>query len=353
MASLFVYKMYVLPNLTEKHYDKIKKMFNNFLWSGRRPKIPIEKLCNMVQLGGLKLVDMRVKELSLKASWIVYIKDDAFTAECCYECLDKTLRESIWYCNIKRRDIERIFTDSFWRDVLSAWSEINFKNSVNTEQEVLAQHLWYNSHIRVNDKCIFYKQAFKNGLVHVAQLYTCDGEIMPLKIMRQMFEITIMEYNSLITALPKEWKLKLKNKGNMIKDEKYLYETFIQSAKPAAVYYNMSIAKESQQFNTYVRWQVRLKTGLSYKEFLKLYTNLRKCTNVSKLRSFQYRLLNLSISLNVQLKKWKVIDNEACSNCSNEKETLEHFFYDCETAKLMRESIEEFIYDTRKSVKKI
>ena len=44
MASLFVYKMTVLPDLTSAQINAIHKIIINFLWNGAKPKIPLEIL---------------------------------------------------------------------------------------------------------------------------------------------------------------------------------------------------------------------------------------------------------------------------------------------------------------------
>ena len=44
IASLFVYKMSVLPSITDKYIDKLNAMMNSFLWNNRKPKIKLEIL---------------------------------------------------------------------------------------------------------------------------------------------------------------------------------------------------------------------------------------------------------------------------------------------------------------------
>ena len=44
VASLFVYKMTVLPLMPQEYITKLNQCFTNFLWNNRKPKIKIEIL---------------------------------------------------------------------------------------------------------------------------------------------------------------------------------------------------------------------------------------------------------------------------------------------------------------------
>lgn len=53
-------------------------------------------------------------------------------------------------------------------------------------------------------------------------------------------------------------------------------------------------------------------------------------TNVNqKTQKLQYRILNNYLNSNDRLKKLGVIDNDSCSFCKQEPETLEHLFATC------------------------
>ena len=58
-ASLFVYKMMVLPLLTPQIVQRYEGIITNFLWNGRRPKIALKMLQNAKRFGGLSLVDIK------------------------------------------------------------------------------------------------------------------------------------------------------------------------------------------------------------------------------------------------------------------------------------------------------
>ena len=59
------------------------------------------------------------------------------------------------------------------------------------------------------------------------------------------------------------------------------------------------------------------------------YSSVYKITNDSKLRIFQYKILNNCLFLNMNLFQFKKIESPNCAFCKSQIETLEHFFIDC------------------------
>ena len=85
--------------------------------------------------------------------------------------------------------------------------------------------------------------------------------------------------------------------------------------------------------NKYIKWRMELgeesELCSGVLEFGKLHTDIYRITNITKLRSFQYRLLQRGLVTNTSLCKWGIKPSELCSFCKQEKETLSHLFYYC------------------------
>ena len=61
MASLFVYKLQVLPILNDVMVKQIESIFTDFLWKGKRAKIPLGTMQKAKHEGGLGLVNIKFK----------------------------------------------------------------------------------------------------------------------------------------------------------------------------------------------------------------------------------------------------------------------------------------------------
>ena len=118
VASLFIYKMTVLPKMPKKLITKINRILTEFIWNGKWAKIALDILQTHPEEGGLGLANFEFKDWSLKISWVQIINSDEYVKEFAYRKLCKIIRDYIWKCNINQRDVIKIFGKSFWTDVL-------------------------------------------------------------------------------------------------------------------------------------------------------------------------------------------------------------------------------------------
>ena len=331
IASLFVYKMSVIPTIPDNFVRKLNEICENFIWNGRRPKIPIKILQANRDEGGAGLVNFELKDASLKASWLQILLTDPFLASFAYSKLSKELQEDIWNVNIKGNDVVKLFQNSFWRDVLQAWSSFNYKPQPQGK-EILGQFLWFNSHIRIGGKPILMNKPYKEGLKYLSQIVNVTGNFLPVQIICDMFQLTMMECNSLISAIPKEWKVKCEEIPEVNVEYDVNYNMFLRKSKCASYYYKMVNVQNGVAKNAIKKWE---KAGFlwEYGDFIELFNNVYKITTNTKLRSFQYRFLHYSIVLNSHLFRWKIKNDNLCTFCQESKEDIVHIFLKCSIVK--------------------
>ena len=241
IASLFVYKMSVLPLMSDVMIKEINKQVTWFLWDSKTPKISLATLQLAKKDGGVSLVDFKLRDQALKAEWVKIITTDQMVAQCAYKTLkvEGTLENLIWKANIIEKDIKTSFKASFWRDVLSAWMRYQAVEPLE-KNEICNQLIWYNSYIKVQGKLICYKKALDAGLMYVSQLFHSEGGLISCEDSCRFFDLTVMQWNSLITAIPKAWKCKLSSQiGYVPSDDKY--ENFLQKPKTVKLYYELML----------------------------------------------------------------------------------------------------------------
>ena len=81
MVSQFVYKLLCTYTPDETIFKTFRKIVTNFIWDSRKPKIAYERLVQPYELNGLKLVDLKLTNRSLKAGWVdrlIYSEDTQF-----------------------------------------------------------------------------------------------------------------------------------------------------------------------------------------------------------------------------------------------------------------------------------
>ena len=68
VASLFVYKMMVLPIIPKKVIKNMENVMREFLWNGKKAKIALNILQNPKTQGGLNLVNLEKRDKALKVT---------------------------------------------------------------------------------------------------------------------------------------------------------------------------------------------------------------------------------------------------------------------------------------------
>ena len=328
IASLFVYKMMVLPRIPDDIVQQVEASINLFLWNGARPKIPLHKLQLQKESGGVKLVNLVQKDKSLKIQWVRILQNDQSLAAVVYQLIQPDLKEKIWECNLRKGDVHLVLPrckNAFWHDVLYAWCEYH-ECSPNPRN---CQIIWCNSDIRVEDKPILFSKAVRKGLMHIGQLYD-NGKLRSAFVLCNTFGLTIMELNSIIAAIPRS----LKNQKN---------EPCILTCPKSSINYDRMTMDQNAMTAKCADWQKELGIDMDYVSFLLCFKELYSVTNVPKFRSFQLRLLHRALITNVHLEKWGMMESNMCTFCHKEKETYLHLFIYCQYARELWLKCEEYV----------
>ena len=166
MSSQFVYKLACLDSPSDSLCDNYKKKITQYIWEGKSPKIAYNTLICSRPEGGLKLVDIKKKDKSMKIKWISRLKHSESLASIAYYFLPD-IGEKIWECNLCYTDVTKILTKhSFWRDVLMSWCSYNYQQKTDLNA-ILNSIIWFNSDIKINDKPVFYKTWFHKGIIYI------------------------------------------------------------------------------------------------------------------------------------------------------------------------------------------
>ena len=69
-ASILMYRITVLPLLEPKYYQKYNQLIQDFIWNGKKAKIPLTVLQGNKIEGGCSLFNLRNKDLAFKIGWV-------------------------------------------------------------------------------------------------------------------------------------------------------------------------------------------------------------------------------------------------------------------------------------------
>ena len=339
IASLFVYRMTALRTLPDATVKRYKQLVSEFLWNGKKPKISWDILCADTNSGGLKLCDLKKKDKALKITWIQILQTDEELSTIAYNSLSADLGNRIWSCNLCSSDVHKLFPSSFWTDILQAWCEVNYDKKIDKPP---FQGIWGNSHLRSSDKPIIWRKCIHRGLFYVHQLYP-KGTLIGIKEAHDKYSLNLMELNILITALPKAWRESCRKQTPGESPPDTTYKRLVDTSNLAAQVYNHMVEQEDICEAKRKSWERDLHKDIPKQDFRNGFRHIFSVTNVTKLRSFQYRLLQRAIITNIALCKWGIVSTPMCSFCHQHEESILHILIHCRyTAELWIE-MEQFM----------
>lgn len=323
VSSLFVYKMQTVASPSAKWFDDYSRMIREFLWNGiHKTKIRYHKLINGHEYGGLKLVDLSFKNVSLKLKWLRNFDEN----------------ESFWASYLRRMfyvnnpfqgatapgDVKKSMRPSIFRDMVLEWFRINFpKIRVETFNDVLKQNLWCNSFITSNYQWLKPTTFSLLGINKVVDIVNLDnGQFYTWNELKENYNIMdngqFMFYRKIIASIPRTWKRIIK--ANLPSNPTYpFYEEFINKYKNTKeIYiYLRDLDQENTQNSLKLLWEIDLRINIPHSRWRKAQFNSFKISISVKLRYFQYRIINRLLYTNMRASKWIQGLTNQCTFCGN------------------------------------
>ena len=105
VASLFVHKMQVLPLMSEKNGYEIEIYVCAIYLEWKKTKSPLQTLYQLPQHGGLKLVNLRLRDIVLKIKWVQIIQSEPKCKELAMSLLHPSIGDEIFKCNLREEHV--------------------------------------------------------------------------------------------------------------------------------------------------------------------------------------------------------------------------------------------------------
>ena len=343
IISKAIYRLQVLPNPNKAFYDKYYNMQKEFLWDKKAPKIRKSLLINEKEAGGLKLQDIKIRNKALKARWVIRESSD-YLNQLKAKLLKLPSTFEIKEANVNKTDVEKKFrnqgkVNNIWVDVWKAWCEINY-HKPKSPNDIKNQYIHSNSHIKREGKPYIWTKIV-GKINRIEQIWDSKNKSFQKyeKIREEHGDtLDMISYITLTRSVPKEWvkilkmenpplisvegglqkiKSKLKNKGSVAK---VMYVTLLQKVT-------------TNNLDKRYKWEMELGTEIKDKVWTNLVKNTERLTLSTKLRYFQYKIINRSLTMNTHVAKWNKEQSEMCTFCNEEVESYMHCFVQCDISK--------------------
>ena len=275
----------------------------------------------------------------MKCKWVKKMTDGFFNNAVKY--FIPNCNKLFWSGNLKVIDAFKLMTHQslFWKSVVQAWCIYNFSIPSNCV-EVYNQQIWYNSFILVENKPIFYQNLYTKGIIFIKDLVNEDGHIMPVHDILIKYGLDnncVMVINSIVGAIPQQWKLMINNiHQNHDRNLQYSsnFQKAISSYSITKFIYQSLVKKRAKSFPDRIvdKWSDDINPYIIDRGFVSnCFELVIKSTISPKHRAFQFKLIHRVVVTNKMLYDWKLIDNNLCSFCNQQPETIFHMLWECTT----------------------
>lgn len=251
--------------------------------------------------------------------------------------------EYIWKCNFSRNDVDKGFpnlNNCFWKDVIKSWADYNFHTPI-TCSEIMHQNIWFNSHITINNQILFYIKWFRAGIQKVSDLFNRNGDFLSLNTIVTKYNIKIdfLNWCAIKKAIPTHWVSQISlEKGRNEQVKIYCRLDELKRTKKSVskvIYSNLMVSEYLIPIDTFSKWANELDIDyLDEGYWLEACQNIKLNTVSSSHRTFQIRYYNRILATNEKLCKMGIIENNKCSFCGEEIESLVHLFWNCKIIKI-------------------
>ena len=202
----------------------------------------------------------------------------------------------------------------------------------------MAQPLWLNNLIKIDNKHIFKKTWVKKGIFFVNDLIDENGNIYSKQTLCEKYNlpVTFLEYYGLIAAIPMEWKNTVKG-CNKLENVSCKNVVYLREHQKVTKYFTKLLIErlKPDTISSKTKWDIKLNLALDDDKWVKINNQTFQLSDDTLLRTFQYKINNRILYTNDKLYIFKLTDTELCSFCTETKETLLHHLWECHFVKTM------------------
>ena len=217
----------------------------------------------------------------------------------------------IWDCNLHYKDVEKYLSHNsvcITYHILCAWCKYNFSMQIEESEEILNEFLYGNSHLRWKNQVMFDKILINSTMNRIIDIFNIQEKrfLMYQEIRTAYGNIDPLLYFGILAAIPTLWKSTLKqtNLNRPIDIETNAQQLSGQKGTSKRIYWLLLLRLYPITNTNKLLWETDLNVFIEKTEWQKLFINFRKTIVLTKLQSFQYRLLHCALTTNVKRNKW-------------------------------------------------
>ena len=324
--SKLTYLFINIPDPSPQFLKEVDELFLRFLWGGKLNKIKKSTICKKYEEGGLKMVDIYSFLTTLKLSWVkrlTEIDSSSLNSAHLYPVLCNLEKFGFAYIEACISNIE----NPFWQDVLKHLKKLSrSKRKYEIEiSNIIDEPIFYNPKIKRGNKTIYIKEWETLGILKIKDVLNAENQCMDYVCFKEKYiapNTNFIVYFGIISAI----KIFMNNvKRNPCKYQTILSREMYDCIRKGNKFVKDKLLEDNVSPTSTAKWNMQF-NGLNWKT---IFTNCFKVSSDSQLQWFQSRLIHRILPTNKYLFTCNLKDSSTCYFCMNERETLNHLFWNC------------------------
>jgi len=339
ILSKIVHLWILLPHPPDHYMSELQNLCFNFVWNGKNDKINRKCSIKPVKKGGLNIPNVKKYAIALKLSWIKKLKQTQHKWKDLCLAMFPSLKQIEYYGS--SYFLQKANHNQFWKDVFSAYHDFCQHVNPTKSEDLLAEPVFYNINLKVGGKIISNYNLMKNGVRIISDFLTDRGDFYGILEFNDKYVVRVdfLTYAN-ITASIKDY---LKKERTVIENNYYnpyplALKTIYKVEKGSKEYYEL-LTDNEQKPNCCQKWEEKLNILPNWRTiFLKVHK-----INDANLKWLQLRIIHRILGTNIVLKHMNVVTDVLCNFCRNDRDSVQHIFWQCDTVKTFWNDVERSI----------
>ena len=327
-----------IPDPPENFINEMEKEFFRFLWSNKPSKISKTTVIKEYNEGGLRMINIRNFISALKSSWIRkmhYNKDITNMITDLYPELPSLPRFGVEFS----KKLHSTIKNPFWKDVVKHFIKIQEHLKPSDMNELMSDHIFYNSNILRNHQPIFLKEWADNDIIYIHQLHNDEGRFLSFDEFRTKYnnlQTNFLVYQGTINAI-RRYKntIQIPNNFDFKLTENKVWHNFKKGNKHVQKILNTNKTLPA----AVIKWNLTFVNLNWVNIFNMIYTT----SNDVQYRWFQYRLIHRILPTQHYLYLTKITDSPICNLCQEDEQDISHLFFECNVSQMFWGQFESWL----------
>jgi hypothetical protein len=314
----------------------VVNILNCFLWDGKPPRVKNAVIQQDIELGGLKMTNLKNFIISQKIKWV----DKLLKSRTCvpFSYLNTFIEmelEDFLKCNFDTAVLPEKLPN-FYKEILTCW--FNYMKPPESTSDIQRSVIWFNLNVKIDNKMIFYRRLYENGLVFMNDILDQNGNFISHRTLTERYgnHLTQYEYMCLKHAIPQSWKKLLKSHpivSNIDPQNETIFITTQNGAKPISIVKSRNIyidlmKRKITQPTCIEKWHEKYDITFTEEEWKKIFALAKIHTLDTRVIEFQYKVIHRTYASDSMVSNFDHSVSKMCTLCNTENNIV-HQFIDC------------------------